>query len=279
MKRSGSRYAGAFLVPAEHRRAEAGSQRRGVTCRELMRLKRFSSVSAAAMFIRLRDVGILSVSAVEHAFRTFARSWRASEPDPISADMARKDFRVARRPFPYIRWDNARLTEIVTIDDEHGPGQAGLILSGRVHEASGVPTTLRRARVRLRVGSRAVGGVEGPGAFRDLPVAPGALLFGQHLYYPLHDVREGLIVKPAEYKEFARRSRPSPIIAVEVELVVSGPEQQCETWCIDAWLSHSRHEQNGYALSVQPLPPVRQHESHRADDSDRAPVCPHPWAT
>lgn len=78
------RFAGAFLVPAEHLRAEAGAQRHGITYRELMRLKRFYGVSASAMLIRLRDVGILSASAIEYAFRTYARSWRTSEPEPIT---------------------------------------------------------------------------------------------------------------------------------------------------------------------------------------------------
>ena len=77
------RFAGAFLVPAEHLRAEAGTQRHGITYRELMRLKRFYGVSASAMLIRLRDVGILSASTIEYAFRTYARSWRTSEPEPI----------------------------------------------------------------------------------------------------------------------------------------------------------------------------------------------------
>ena len=78
------RFAGAFLVPAEHLRAEVGARRRGVTYRELMRLKRFYGVSATAMLIRLRDAGILSVAAVAYALRTYARPWRTREPEPIT---------------------------------------------------------------------------------------------------------------------------------------------------------------------------------------------------
>ena len=51
-----------------------------------MRLKRFYGVSAAAMLIRLRDVGILYVSAIEYALRTYVRSSRTSEPEPITDD-------------------------------------------------------------------------------------------------------------------------------------------------------------------------------------------------
>ena len=80
------RFAGAFLVPAEHLRDEVGARRHGITYRELMRLKRFYGVSATAMLIRLRDVGILSAAAIEYAFRTYARSWRTREPEPITND-------------------------------------------------------------------------------------------------------------------------------------------------------------------------------------------------
>ena len=78
------RFAGAFLAPEEHLHSEVGPHRQRITYRELMRLKRFYGISAAAMLIRLRDVGILPVAAVECAFRTFARSWRKSEPEPIT---------------------------------------------------------------------------------------------------------------------------------------------------------------------------------------------------
>ena len=86
MEKAMQRFAGAFLVSAEHLRAEVGARRHGITYRELMRLKRFYGVSATAMLIRLRDVGILSVAAIEYAFRTYARSWRTREPEPITDD-------------------------------------------------------------------------------------------------------------------------------------------------------------------------------------------------
>ena len=78
------RFAGAFLAPAQHLRDEVGPARQRLTYRELMRLKRFYGISAAAMLIRLRDVDILPAGTVEYAFRTFARSWRKSEPEPIT---------------------------------------------------------------------------------------------------------------------------------------------------------------------------------------------------
>jgi Zn-dependent peptidase ImmA (M78 family) len=78
-----NRFAGAFLIPREHLEEEAGRNRHGMTWIEIMRLKRTYGVSAAAMLVRLGQVGILSKSAVEYAFKTYARSWRREEPEPI----------------------------------------------------------------------------------------------------------------------------------------------------------------------------------------------------
>lgn len=191
--------------------------------------------------------------------------------------MARTKFRAAGQPFPYIKWDDARLTKIVTLDGRDGPGQAGLILSGRVHEASNVPTTLHRVRMRLRVGSREVGHIEEPGPFQDTRVDREELLFGEHVYYPLYEVRENLTINPAEYEDFARRG--VPIVVVETELVVSGPEQPRETWHITAGLIHSRNEKDGFTLSVRSFPPRYSHESGRPGATDREPLRPHFWST
>ena len=80
------RFAGAFLVSAEHLAEEAGANRHGMTYHELMRLKRLYGVSAAAMLMRLGQVGILPRSAIEYAFRSYARTWRRKEPEPIRDD-------------------------------------------------------------------------------------------------------------------------------------------------------------------------------------------------
>lgn len=77
------RFAGAFLAPAEHLRAEVGGARHAVIWHELAGLKRFYGMSAVAMLMRLRDVGVLKPAVVEYAFRTYARTWRKAEPEPI----------------------------------------------------------------------------------------------------------------------------------------------------------------------------------------------------
>lgn len=77
------RFAAAFLAPRDHLRKEVGEGRHGITYFELIRLKRFYGMSAAAMLLRLCDVGLIPPAAVEYAFRTYARSWRTAEPEPI----------------------------------------------------------------------------------------------------------------------------------------------------------------------------------------------------
>lgn len=78
-----NRFAGAFLVPGDHLKQEIGPLRQGIAYHEIMQLKKFYGVSAAAVLVRLRDVGILSEAIIAYAFRTYARKWRSEEPEPI----------------------------------------------------------------------------------------------------------------------------------------------------------------------------------------------------
>lgn len=86
LEKAMNRFAGAFLVPTEHLIEEAGAHRHGMTYHETMRLKRLYGVSASAMLMRLGQVDILPQAVIEYAFRTYARSWRTEEPDPIRDD-------------------------------------------------------------------------------------------------------------------------------------------------------------------------------------------------
>ncbi len=86
LEKAMNRFAGAFLVPHEHLETEAGRNRHGMTYHEIIRLKWTYGVSAAAMLMRLGQVRILSQSAVDYAFRSYARSWRHKEPEPIEHD-------------------------------------------------------------------------------------------------------------------------------------------------------------------------------------------------
>jgi Zn-dependent peptidase ImmA (M78 family) len=61
LEKATDRFAAAFLIPAEHLREEAKGARDAVPpYRELVRLKHFYGVAAAAMLMRLKDIGILS---------------------------------------------------------------------------------------------------------------------------------------------------------------------------------------------------------------------------
>lgn len=91
------RFAGAFLVPASHLRAEIGERRHNVAYQEIRRLKQFYGVSASSMLIRLEQCGLLSEHVVSYAFRTYAQAWRKNEPDPIAPDKGLGVFECPRR--------------------------------------------------------------------------------------------------------------------------------------------------------------------------------------
>ena len=98
-----NRFAGAFLVPGRHLAREVGRTRRRVTYHEIIRLKHTYGVSAAAMLVRLGQVGVLRPASVERAWRTFARSWRREEPEPIRADQGFATFEHPQR-FQQLVW-------------------------------------------------------------------------------------------------------------------------------------------------------------------------------
>lgn len=82
-----NRFAGAFLVRGDHLRQEVGPRRHGIAYHEVMELKKFYGVSAAALLVRLRDTGILPEAVIVYAFRTYAKNWRTVEPEPIENDI------------------------------------------------------------------------------------------------------------------------------------------------------------------------------------------------
>ena len=97
LERAMNRFAGAFLVPGQCLRDEVGADRHRITYYEIVRLKHIYGVSAAALLMRLRQVGVLPQGAVQHAFATFARTWRRSEPDPIQPHHGFAAFEKPRR--------------------------------------------------------------------------------------------------------------------------------------------------------------------------------------
>ena len=76
------RFGGAFLVPADSLRREAGRRRKRVAQRELLELKSHFGIPAAALIMRLRETGILPRRECECILRGHGRSWRKAEPEP-----------------------------------------------------------------------------------------------------------------------------------------------------------------------------------------------------
>jgi Zn-dependent peptidase ImmA (M78 family) len=83
------RFAAAFLVPAEHLKNEIGTDRTAFAYKELVRLKHLYGVSMWALIYRLQDVGIISQANLKHLFRTPARAWLKSEPEPLKGEIAK----------------------------------------------------------------------------------------------------------------------------------------------------------------------------------------------
>ncbi len=77
------RVAGGLLVPPGPVLAELGRSRQSISYRELMLLKKHFRVSAISLWVRLYRLGITNESTYQNAYRTFARSWRSVEPEPL----------------------------------------------------------------------------------------------------------------------------------------------------------------------------------------------------
>lgn len=77
------RFAGAFLVPADHLKKEAGAHRTALGYEELVQMKRLYGVSMWALLMRLEQVGIMSDTQLKGLYRTPARAWLKTEPEPL----------------------------------------------------------------------------------------------------------------------------------------------------------------------------------------------------
>lgn len=89
LERACDRFAGAFLVNAQHLRKEIGEFRSSFSYREIMDLKRNYGVSAWALIMRLEQVGLIEEEAKQYMFRTIAKDWRKSEPEPLESEEER----------------------------------------------------------------------------------------------------------------------------------------------------------------------------------------------
>ena len=90
-------FAGAFLVPRDHLVKEVGENRKALGYQELIQLKRMYRVSAAALLVRLKQVGVIDESTLAYAFQTFARGWRSGEPEPLESPGEEGRYEAPRR--------------------------------------------------------------------------------------------------------------------------------------------------------------------------------------
>ena len=90
-------FAGAFLMARDHLVRETGEHRKALGYAELVQLKRMYRVSAAALLVRLKQVGVIGESTLGYAFQTFARGWRKSEPEPLETPGEEGKYEIPRR--------------------------------------------------------------------------------------------------------------------------------------------------------------------------------------
>ena len=77
------RFASAFLVPEQELVREVGLRRLDFSFVELVEIKKIFGVSAVALVVRMRDLGIIGEATVTRIFRGIGRSWRTQEPCPL----------------------------------------------------------------------------------------------------------------------------------------------------------------------------------------------------
>jgi Zn-dependent peptidase ImmA (M78 family)/transcriptional regulator with XRE-family HTH domain len=85
-----NRFAGVFLVDAEHLKNELGDSRTSIGYMELIEIKKYYRVSAAALLMRLSQTGIITEATKSYLFNSVANSWLTKEPDPLEDEMKSK---------------------------------------------------------------------------------------------------------------------------------------------------------------------------------------------
>ncbi|RLA54457.1 MAG: transcriptional regulator [Gammaproteobacteria bacterium] len=96
-ERAAQLFAGAFLMHADHLKKEVGTRRDKFGYKEIVYLKRMYRVSAAALVMRLEQIGIIAKSTVSTIFQTIGRKWRTIEPDPIEPEENRGEYERPKR--------------------------------------------------------------------------------------------------------------------------------------------------------------------------------------
>ena len=87
------RFAGAFLAPGDELIREVGCRRLNFGFEELIEFKHIFGISAAALVMRMHDLGIVTEATVRNIFSGIGRGWRTEEPRPLERTESPTRFR------------------------------------------------------------------------------------------------------------------------------------------------------------------------------------------
>ena len=88
-----NRFAGAFLAPEKELMREVGRRRVNFGFAELIEIKHMFGISAAALVMRMRDLGIITDVTLRNIFGGIGSTWRTDEPHPLNRTEKPKRFR------------------------------------------------------------------------------------------------------------------------------------------------------------------------------------------
>ena len=82
-ERACNRFAGAFLAPKKELIREVGRRRLNFGFTEVIEVKQMFGISAAALVVRMRDLGIITEATLRNIFGGIGSRWRTEEPSPL----------------------------------------------------------------------------------------------------------------------------------------------------------------------------------------------------
>jgi len=87
------RFAGAFLAPRGELIRKVGRRRHNFGFVEIIDIKRMFGISAAALVMRMRYLGVIKEATLQAIFRGIGSSWSTEEPHPLNREEFQKRFR------------------------------------------------------------------------------------------------------------------------------------------------------------------------------------------
>ena len=87
------RFAASFLVPGDALIREVGRRRDNFGFSELVEIKQKFGISAAALVMRMRELGIIRQATADSIFRGVGRTWKSKEPSPLTRSERPQRFR------------------------------------------------------------------------------------------------------------------------------------------------------------------------------------------